>query len=257
MPGLVALVRDVSPAIGRCELTYLARSPIDIGRAIEEHNAYVVVLESLGCRIERLPSDDSMPDAVFIEDTAVVTSALGVITRPGAAARRAEVHAVREALSRYRHLVEIEAPGTLDGGDVVVAGRTVLVGRSSRTNDEGREQLGRALSAFGFTTRSIGLRDCLHLKSAVTALDDETLLVERRWVDVDALAGFDLVDVDAAESGAANVLRVGSTLVHPQRFPRTRAVLQSRGWPVVSVTCDELAKAEGAVTCCSLIVPHA
>lgn len=250
----MALVREVSRAIALCELTHLERQPIDVELARQQHAEYCQALAHLGCRVRTLDSDDSMPDSVFIEDTAVVVGELAVITRPGAATRRGETAAVRAALSAYRPLVDIEAPGTIDGGDVIVAGRRVFVGRSGRTNQVGIDQLARALAPFGYTTRAVDVRHCLHLKSAATALDDETLLIDPRWTAIDGFPGLDVVEIDPREPGAANVVRIGPACLAAAAFPRTRERLERRGIEVTSVPCDELAKAEGAVSCCSLIV---
>jgi len=250
---LIAITRDVSPAIAACELTHLAREPIDLNRAKEQHRAYEKVLERLGCVIERLPADAQMPDAVFVEDTAIVFDEIAVITRPGAESRRSETPAVASALSRHRTLVHIEEPGTIDGGDVLVVGHVVFVGRTSRTNDAGLDQLRRALTPFGYSVVPASVRGCLHLKSAITALDDRTLLTNRRWIADQQFAGFELVDFGSSESMAANIVRVGSGLLYASSFPRTLEHLERRGYSVTTVDVSELAKAEGAVTCCSLI----
>jgi dimethylargininase len=195
-----------------------------------------------------------MPDSVFIEDTALVFDELAVITRPGAESRRAETAAVAGALSRYRTLKYIEAPGTLDGGDVMVVGRHVFVGLSSRTNAAAVSQLRELLAPFGYTLCEVTVRHCLHLKSAVTAVGDRTLLLNPRWADPTAFAGFELIDVDPGEPSAANAVRLRDRIIFPSAFPRTGARLRARGLRVETVDAGELAKAEGAVTCCSLIL---
>ena len=249
----IALTREISPALRNCELTHLARAPIDVERARRQHDAYEHALAALGCAVRRLPAGAEMPDSVFIEDTAIVLDEAAVITRPGAVSRRAETPAVADALAAYRTLLRIEAPGTLDGGDVLVADRTVFVGRSARTNDAGIEQLRGALADFGYTVRAVEVDGCLHLKTAVTCVGGGRLLINRGWVPAEAFAGRELIDVDPAEPFAANALRIGERIVHPDAFPRTRARLEARGVHVVPVPADELAKAEGGVTCCSLV----
>ena len=146
----IALTRDVSPAMDRCELSHLARSPIDQARAVAQHAAYEQCLMELGCRVHRIPSDASMPDAVFIEDTAVVVDELAVVTRPGARSRRAETESVSTALAPFRSLAVIGAPGTLDGGDVLRVGRTFYVGDSARSNRDGIAQLGELLAPWDY-----------------------------------------------------------------------------------------------------------
>lgn len=253
MATLLAVTRAVSPAIVNCQLTHLAREPIDIVQARAQHAEYERVLERLGCSIERLPGGIDIPDSVFVEDIAIVFDELAIITRPGAVSRRAEVPGVSAALSRHRPLVSIAEPGTIDGGDVLVVGRSVFVGRTGRTNDSGIEQMRTALAPHGYAVASRSVRSCLHLKSAITVLDDSTLLVNRRWIVDEEFSSFDLVDVDSAEPAGANIVRVGDRLLYAAAFPRTLERLTDRGYDVTTVDVSEIAKAEGAVTCCSLI----
>lgn len=249
----IALTRDISPALQDCELTHLAREPIDVERARAQHEAYEHALAELGCAVHRLPAGAEMADSVFIEDTAVVLDEVAVITRPGAASRRGETAAVVDALAPYRKLARLEAPARLDGGDVLVADRTLFVGRSERTNMTGIRQLRDALRRYGYTVRDVPVHGCLHLKSAVTSLGDGRLLINRAWVPAEAFAGWELVDIDPEEPYAANALRIGERVIYPADFPRTRERLEALGIDVLPVPADELAKAEGAVTCCSLV----
>ncbi len=253
-PAITALTRDISPAITRCELTHLERTPIDIEVARRQHEAYERTLSDLGCTVHRLAGGDDMPDSVFVEDTAVVFDELAIVMRPGAPSRRIETAAVAGALAHHRAVRHIEAPGTLDGGDVLVVSRRVFVGSSSRTNGEGVDQMRRILTPFGYTVEAIAVRGCLHLKSAVSALDGGTLLINREWTDASRFAGFELIDVDPSEPFAANVLRIGDVVACPREFPRTSGRLKRRGLHVRPVAAGELAKAEGGVTCCSLII---
>ncbi len=250
----VVLTRAVSPRIVECELTHLAREPIALAVAESQHAAYERTLGALGHEVRRVAAAPDHPDSVFIEDTAVVLDDIAVITRPGAASRRGEVDAVAAALAPLRPLVRIVAPGTLDGGDVLVVGRRVLVGRTARTNDAGIAQLRSALAPHGCTVEAVAVTGCLHLKSAVTALDDGTVLCNPAWVDPDACAPLAVVPVDPAEPMAANVLRIGGALVYADAYPRTRARIEALGHRPVLVNVSELAKAEGAVTCCSLVL---
>ena len=250
----VAITRAVSPAIASCELTHVQRTPIDVERAREQHRAYEQALIAAGGLVERLESDEGMPDSVFVEDVAIVFDELALITRPGAASRRRETVAVSDALAEYRPLARINAPGTVDGGDVLVVGRDVFVGLSTRTNAAAVDQMRTILEPRGYAVHPIAVRGCLHLKSAVTALDEGTLLVNRQWLDGGPFDRFALVDVDPLEPSAANALQLPDRVVFPAAFPRTADRLASRGFRLEVVDASELAKAEGAVTCCSLIV---
>jgi dimethylargininase len=250
---LLALTRAVPPAIVRCEITHLTREPIDVQRAAAQHAAYEATLARLGCTVHRLPDEPNLPDSVFVEDTAVVLDELAVIARPGAESRRGETTSVSTALGEHRQLEKIEAPGTLDGGDVLCIGQRIYVGVSGRTNAEGGRQLADLAAPHGYHVSGVEVRGCLHLKSAVTAIADDTLLVNPRWVDVGDFHGFRLVDVHPDEPFAANTLRIDETIVCAAAAPRTLELLGARGFAVESVEVSELAKAEAGVSCCSLI----
>lgn len=243
----VAITRDVSPSITQCELTHLVRTPIDYERACSQHREYREVLASLGCSVIELPADAAYPDSVFVEDTAVVLDDVAVITRPGAESRCGETEAIAEVLSRYRPLVKTEAPATLDGGDVLVLEDRIYVGMTPRSNEAALGQLRRLT---GREVTGVRVDGCLHLKSAVTRVSRDALLVNREWVDVAPFAGWRLIDVE--EPFGANALLVDDVVVYPRAFPRTLAKLE--GIDVRLVDADELAKAEGGVTCCSLIL---
>jgi len=249
----IAVTREVSPALGHCELSYVPREAIDVARASAQHRDYLRALEALGCRLLTLPVEPALPDSVFVEDVAIVLDEVAVLTRPGALSRRAEVASVAEVLRRYRPVLAIEAPGTLDGGDVLRVGRALYVGESARSNAEGMAQLREVLAGYGYTVQGVPIRGCLHLKSAVTPLSNDTLLLQPKWVDRDRFADFRVIEIDPAEPHAANVLRIGDALVMPASFPRTRQRLLDAGFHVIAVDVSELQKAEGAVTCCSLV----
>lgn len=250
----LALTRAVPTSINRCELTHLARTPIDYARAVEQHEAYEQCLGRLGCRVQRLPDTPDLPDSVFVEDTAVVFDEVAIIARPGAESRRPEVDSVADALRTHRRLARVTAPGTLDGGDVVIAPGRVFVGVSGRTNVEGARQLARLLEPIGVSVTPLPVSGCLHLKSAVTLAAPSTLLVNPDWIDCVHFREFDIIEIDPAEPFAANVLRIGNTLVCAAEHPLTRARLEGRGLPTVTVPAGELAKAEGGVTCCSILL---
>ena len=250
----MALTREISPALESCQLTHLPRVPIDVDRARAQHAAYEWALVDAGCTIRRLDAGPDMPDSVFIEDIAVVLDEGAVVCRPGAESRRVETPGVVEALVRHRRpMQQIQPPGTLDGGDVLVVGRQVFVGSSARTNRPAIDQLSGMLEAVGYTVRAVPVRGCLHLKSAATAVAPDTLLINRAYVAAEAFRGLSLIDVDPEEPHAANGLTIGDVVIYPAAFPRTRERLERRGLRVRPVEVDELQKAEGAVTCCSLI----
>jgi dimethylargininase len=249
----VAVVRGVPPSINECELTHLERQPIDLERAEHQHAAYVRLLRDLGLEVVEIPADPDFPDCCFVEDVAVVLDEAAILTLPGAASRRGETPAVSEALGRFRRVVRIEAPATLEGGDVLAVGRTLFVGLSARTNRAGIEQLRALVEPLGYRVLAVPVLGCLHLKSAVTALDDEHVLANPGWIDLGPLTGLEIVPVDSREPGAANVLRVRETIVSHPGFPRTLDLLRERGYSVRPLDVSEFIKAEAALTCKSLL----
>jgi dimethylargininase len=256
--GSIAITRAVSTSINQCELTHLTRMQIDVARAREQHEAYESVLESVGCRLLRVPPDERYPDAVFVEDTAIVLDELAIVTRPGAPSRRGEVDAVGQLLSEYRLLIRMQEPATLDGGDVLQLDRTLYVGRTPRTNDLGIDQLHELVKPHGYRVVGVPVSGCLHLKSAVTRVGDDLLLMNRDWAPPALFGGaWRIIDVDESEPSAANALRIGASVIFPEEMTRTRMRLESFGIDVRPVAASELGKAEGGVTCCSLIVSPA
>ncbi|HUL47615.1 MAG TPA: hypothetical protein VLV25_11000 [Steroidobacteraceae bacterium] len=251
---MIALLREVSPSLAACELSFLARAPIDVERARAQHAHYAAELTALGCSIEWLAPLPENADAVFVEDTAVVLPEVAVITRPGVASRRSEVESVAASLAGHRPLKRIVTPGSLEGGDVVRIGRDLYVGASGRSNAAGIEQLRTALAPLGYNVASVEMRDCLHLKSAVTFIPPDIVLVNRAWVDPDVFDARTVIEVDDGEPFAANTLTVqGVTLVNAA-FPRTEERLREAGLTTCALDVSELQKAEAALTCMSLML---
>ena len=252
---MFAYTRTVPSSIQRCQLTHVAREPIDRALAQAQHDQYEAALRSSGAEVIRLPSLDDLPDSVFVEDTAVVLDEIAILTRPGAESRRDEIESVRDALAKHRTVSEIEAPATLDGGDVLVLEREVLVGLTPRTTISGMQRLRALLTPFGYDVRPIPVRGCLHLKSAVTRAGPKTLVANPSWVDPALIPGWEIVPVDPREPAAANVLWLGDSTIVSEAFVRTNATLaRSPDIRLIPVPASELAKAEGGVTCCCLVI---
>ncbi len=251
---LTALTRLPSGALANCELTFIGREPIDVKRAEQQHREYRAALEACGARVIALPAQDPLPDSVFVEDAAVVVKELAVITNLGVASRRPEAGLIEPELARFRRIVRLQPPATLEGGDVLQIGRQVYVGLSTRTNAAGVEQVNRILAPYGYAVTAVAVTGCLHLKTACTPLDDQTILANPDWVDPAVLADYSVVPIAADEPWAANVLRLGQTLVMSAAFPKTRALVQARDYSVLPVDLSEFAKAEAGVTCLSLIL---
>jgi dimethylargininase len=251
----IAITREISPRFAECEITHIERTPIDLNLARAQHRAYVHALAELGCEVVELLAEPDLPDSVFVEDTAVILPEVAVITRPGADSRKPETESIARVLAPLLNLVHVQAPAAVDGGDVLVLGKKIYVGLSTRSNQEAIDQLNERLGGYGYSVSGLALNDCLHLKSAVTRVDDQTLLINKSWVEASHFDGFELVEVDPSEPYAANCLPIGDSILFPAAFPKTCARLEEKGYRVVAVDVSELAKAEGAVTCCSLIIP--
>lgn len=250
----IAITREVSPRFDECEITYIDRSSINLEIARAQHREYIQALKALGCEVIELPAETDLPDSVFVEDTAFILPEAAVITRPGAASRRPETDSIARALEPYRNLLFIREPATVDGGDVLVLGKDIFVGMSTRSSRAAVDQMNELLAGFGYSAHPVEMHDCLHLKTAVTRVDERTLLINPNWLDTRHFAGFDCIEVDPAEPFAANCLPVNGEIIFPAVFPKTLARLAARGYKVRDVQVDELAKAEGAVTCCSLMI---
>jgi dimethylargininase len=252
----IAIVRPPTAALAQCQLTHVERAPLDVSLARAQHAGYVALLRDLGAEVIALPEEPALPDAVFVEDAAVVLDELAVVTNPGAPSRVSEIPGVAAVLAGFRHVEYIAAPGTLDGGDVLRIDRTLYVGRSGRTNDEGIEQLAALVTPHGYAVRPVRLTDCLHLKSACTYLGSGIVIANPRWADVRRFEDYQVVEVPVAEPGAANTFRVGETLVMSDAFPETRERIEHRGFAVRTVPLGELHKAEAGGSCMSIVFQH-
>jgi dimethylargininase len=254
---LTAITRAVSPSMNQCELAFMKRQNIDIGKAVAQHGQYEACLRSLGIAVVSLPAAPDYPDAVFVEDPAIVLDEVAIMTRMGAESRRGESESLAEALARFRPLRWISDPGTLEGGDVVLIGRRLFVGKSARSNASGVAQLARELAPFGYSVEAVDVQHCLHLKSACTYLGRGTILANPEWVDLRPFADCRVIEVAPSEPAAADVLAIGLALsdvvIIPASFPETASLLDRAGWRSLAIDVSELQKAEAGVTCMSLI----
>jgi dimethylargininase len=251
--ALVAITRSPGPELTRCELTHLGRQPIDVDKALAQHRAYQDALRQTGVTVVGLPADPALPDGVFVEDTAVVLDEVAVITAPAPVSRRGEWPAIAAALQPFRPLARIPMDAFLEGGDVVRVGRTLYVGQGGRTQEAGLRALDDLVRPLGYSVVPVRLGGCLHLKSACCALDSETLLVNRVWLEADVLSGPRLVDVPAGEPWGPNVLALAGVTFVSAAYPRTADLLRGLGYPVVVLDVSEMHKAEAGLTCLSLV----
>lgn len=250
---IIAITRRPSPRLESGERTHIGRDAIDSARALTQHDAYRAALRELGAEVSRLDDADHFPDGVFVEDTALVLDEAAILMRPGAGSRREEVAGVGAALAPYREILRVETPGTIDGGDIVVVGRRIFVGRSARTNPEGIALLADLTKRFGYSVSGVRMTGCLHLKSGCTALPDGRILINRAWIEAADFPACDFVEVPPAEPWGGDVAFVRDTVVAAAAYPRTIDVLAAEGYAVKPVDVSEFAKAEGGVTCLSVI----
>ncbi|MBI4705242.1 MAG: dimethylargininase [Deltaproteobacteria bacterium] len=250
---LVAIVREPGAALPRCDLVHRAREPIDVALAVRQHRAYCARLVELGVRAIALAPESELADAAFVEDVLVVLDEAAVVARPASEARRAEVERVTDAVRPYRRVLHIDAPGTLEGGDVLPVGDVVYLGLSTRTNLEGYRQLERLLLPYGYRIEPVEVARCLHLKTGCSFLGRGTVLVNPNWVALPATGRLERIEVHPDEPYAANALRVGETVLMADSCPRTVQGVRERGFAVVTVEVAELMKAEAGPSCLSVL----
>lgn len=250
-PRWMAFTNRPSPRLESGERTYVAHDPIDYGLALHQHDGYCEALRRCGVAVTTLAVNQDCADGVFIEDTAIALDEIAVMMSPGAESRRSEVAALEVALRPHRAITNVRLPGTIDGGDVVRSGRDLYVGLSPRTNAEGIAALRDIVAPFGYRVMAIPVRRCLHLKTACSALPDGRFLVNADWIDVSPLPASSLVHVPDDEPWAGDVLAIDDHIIMSDAFPRTRELLSA--FDVVPVSVSEFAKAEGGVTCLSLV----
>lgn len=250
---LVAITHVPSPKMQDYERTFVDDQPIDLALARRQHDAYCDALRECGCEVTVLDVNTTMPDCVFVEDAALVLDEVAVMMSPGAVSRRGEPAGIEPSLTKYRPIARIALPATIDGGDIAVSGREVYVGRSPRTNDEGIAALHSTLAPYGYSVTGVPVHGCLHLKTACSALPDGRFLVNAAWIDTSMFDATRLVQVPDDEPWAGDVLVIGEQIIVSDAFPETILLLSELGWRVIPVSVSEFAKAEGGVTCLSLV----
>jgi dimethylargininase len=221
-------------------------------RILEQHADYVENLKKLGLQVIELAVLPEYPDAYFVEDVAVVTPDVAVITNPGVKTRNGEQAHIEPVLGRYRKIARIEPPGTLDGGDVLMVGNHFFIGISERTNHPGAEQLGKILEGYGNTWNSVPVGDGLHLKSSVSWVSEGTLLIGTPFIGKPEFDDYDQIEVDIDESHACNTLWINDTLLTPKGFPKTREKLERLGLPIIELATSEFNKMDGGLSCLSI-----
>jgi dimethylargininase len=233
-------------------------STSDLGKplynnALAQHNNYVAVLRQLGLELNILPANDKFPDSTFIEDVALCTSKCALITSPGAVSRRGEIAGIKEILSGYfESIEEIKAPATLEAGDVMMVGNHFFIGISQRTNSDGADQLIKILNKYGMTGSKVPLNKMLHLKSGVSYLENNNLLVCGEFIENKVFESFNRIIVEKDESYAANSLWINEYVLVPEGFPKTREKIEKAGYKTITLDVSEFRKVDGGLSCLSL-----
>jgi len=234
-------------------LSTAGRGVPDYEKALAQHAAYTDALRACGVEVTILAADESYPDSVFIEDTAVLSEKVAVITRPGASSRRGEEVAVAEALRwAYEQLEHIVPPGTLEGGDVLRAESQFFIGISARTNESGAGQLAAILGKNGYSATLVPLRHVLHLKTGIAYLENSRLLASGEFINHPQLGRFHIVPVADEESSAANSVWINGRVLVPAGFPQTKKNVEMLGYEALAVDVSEFRKLDGGLSCLSL-----
>lgn len=250
---LLAMTHLPSPKLQECELTFVQSEPISLEKATLQHAAYCAMLERCGAKVMVLDENLACPDSVFVEDPIIVFDEVAVLTSMGVESRRAESASMERVFSKYRNVERIVLPAQIEGGDVLKVGKKIFVGESPRTNRDGIAALEAIIKPFGYEVISVSVTGCLHLKTGVTALDDQTVLINSNWLDADAFHGFTKVEVPENEPFGANVLKIGEILCMNEAFPESISLVKSLGYKVETVNISEFVKAEAGLTCMSVL----
>ncbi len=247
-----AIVRKPGKNFAQGLTTTTNDAPASYQKLVNQHAAYLNTLESLGLELILLDALPDHPDAYFVEDTAVVAADVAVVTNPGAPTRRGEEQTIAPVLARFRKVERIRSPGTVDGGDVLQVGRNFFIGVSERTNPAGADQLGRILSAYGYTWSTVAVGAGLHLKSSVNYVGQNTLLVAEDFAGHEQFRGYGKIVVDHREAYAANTLLINDHLLMPAGYPHTRKKLETLSLEIIELDTSEVRKMDGGLTCMSI-----
>lgn len=227
----------------------------DYEKALEQHAQYIAALKQCGVEVTVLPADNNYPDSCFVEDVAVLTRKCAVVTNPGAASRNGETAAIVPVLETFfdrENIHFIHSPGTLEGGDVMMAGDTFYVGVSARTNEEGIRQFAAILEGYGFRCEAVPLEEVLHLKTGVNYLENNNLLVSGEFIEKACFAQYNKTVIPQEEAYAANCIWVNGTVIVPQGYPAVKAAVEKLGYSVLTVDTSEFRKIDGGLSCLSL-----
>lgn len=249
-----AITRLPASTLTGCELTHIGRDPIDLERTLTQHEDYRKILEECNYTVITLDAEAAYPDSVFVEDTAVMLPEAAILLPLGTETRRGEAELMRETLGSLSEVRIADPEVSIEGGDVLRIGRKIFVGESSRTDADGIAELSRLTADLDYRVIPVAVQSSLHLKTAVTALDESTVLLNPDWVSESAFEGCEAIEVDPSEPFAANILKLGSRIVAHKGFPYTIGRLRNAGFEVIEADISEFLKAEAGLTCLSLLI---
>ncbi|MCB0650171.1 MAG: hypothetical protein KDC85_02775 [Saprospiraceae bacterium] len=225
----------------------------DYQRALSQHAAYIKALEACGLEVSVLEADENFPDSTFVEDVALLTPHCAIITRPGAPSRRGETDGISKLLEHFYDNIEIiEAPGTVEAGDIMMVGSHFYIGLSGRTNEAGARQVISILEKYGMRESVVSLEEVLHLKTGVTYLENNNLLATGEFLAKAVFQPFHILEIEPDEAYAANAIWVNGTVIVPEGYPKARKMIEHAGYPVLALDMSEFQKLDGGLSCLSL-----
>lgn len=249
---LKVLVHTPSFNLQNCELTYLESEKIDMQKALEQHQAYIKMIQECGVEVDVIQDNLDLADSVFVEDPIIVFDEVAVLTSMGVESRRGESEALENYFSKIKPIKHIKLPAKIEGGDVLVIGKTVYVGLSPRTNQEAINKLSNILEPYGYEVIGVKVHGCLHLKTGCTALDEKTVLINKEWVDEQPFKKYHLLDTLKDEPFGANIMQINGYICMNEAFPKTLEFVKTLGYKVKSCDISEFVKAEAGLTCMSV-----
>jgi len=241
-----------------CENIIRGLTSVNLGipnylEALVQHQYYINALRKCGLEVTILDANEKYPDSTFVEDTALLTPHCAIITNPGASSRKGEIHEIKKILINFYEMVEeIIEPGTLEAGDVMMVGAHYFIGLSERTNAQGASQLISILNKYGMTGSAVSLKNVLHLKSGVSYLENNNLLVTGEFKYHPEFQKYNLILIDGEEKYAANSLWINNNVLVPQGFPITKSKIEVLGYQTIEVDVSEFRKLDGGLSCLSL-----
>lgn len=249
---LKVLTHKPSQNLQDCELTYLNSEQIDYEKALLQHKSYCQMIESCGVEVETIEKNMHLADSVFVEDPIIVFDEVAVLTSMGVESRREESKALEDYFSSRKKIQKIQLPSKIEGGDVLVINKKVYVGLSARTNQEAIDELAKILAPFDYEVISVKVHGCLHLKTGCTALDENTILINKQWVEEEAFSNYKLIEIPEDEPFAANIMKINDYICMNENFPKTIELIKSLNYKVKTTDISEFVKAEAGLTCMSV-----